>query len=110
MLIKLMGIIINIFSIIVLLIGLLHNFEKPKNKANYGYSTVACMLFYVIGLSIVLIYELFTNINFYCIVLFLCILSPFIIGRLVKYETVKQYTVVQIICFVISLVTLLMKF
>jgi hypothetical protein len=106
----LLAIIVNIASIIILAIGLFHNFEQPKSKAVYGYSIAGCFISYIIMLSLVGIYGLIRTHNFYSLILLLCVISPFIIGKLVKFETLKKYTVIQIICFIISLSTMLLKF
>ena len=90
----------------MLLIGLFYNFKRPKNKAIYGYLIAGCVLLYIITLSLALIYGFFETHYLYSFVLFLCIISHFIIGKLVKYETLKKYTVVQIMFYVVSLVTL----
>jgi len=100
------AIIVNILSIIMLPIGLFYNFKQPKNKAAYGYLITACMILYIITLSIALIYGFLEKHYLYSFVLFLCIISHFIIGKLVKYETLKKYTIVQILFYVISLITL----
>lgn len=100
------AIIVNIFSIIVLLVGLFCNFEQPKNKAIFGYSFVGALIFYIITLSIAAIYKLIVKPDLYCLLVLLCVVSPFIIGKLVKYETLKKYTIIQIICFIVSLLAL----
>ncbi len=104
------AIIVNILSIIMLLIGLFYNFKQPKNKAIYGYSITGCMIFYILTIGVALIYGFFAKHYLSNFVLFLCIISHFIIGKLVKYETLKKYTTVQIMCYVVSLVTLLLNF
>ena len=104
------AIIVNILSVIMLLIGLFYNFKQPKNKATYGYLIAGCMFLYIVTLSLALMYGLLGKHYFYSFVLFLCIISHFIIGKLVKYETLKKYTTVQIMCYVVSLVTLLLNF
>ena len=104
------AIIVNILSVILLLIGLLYNFKHPKNKALYGYLITGCIILYIITLSLALIYGFFEKHYLYSFVLFLCIISHFIIGKLVKYETLKKYTIVQITFYVVSLITLLLNF
>lgn len=101
------AIIANIAFIIILSVGLFYNFKLPKNKATFGYSFAGSMILCIISLSLVAIYCLFARKILYAFILILCIVSPFIIGKLVKYETLKKYTVAQIICFVVSLVILL---
>ena len=105
-----LAIIINILSAIILLIGLFYNFKQPKNKAVYGYLIAGCMLLYIVTLSSVSIYGFLGKHYLYSFVLFLCIISHFIIGKLVKYETLKIYTTIQIMCYIISLFTLLLNF
>ena len=103
-----LAIIVNILSVILLSIGFFYNFKQPKNKAFFGYLIVGSMFLYVVTLSLASIYCIFEN-HYLCgFVLFLCVCSNFIIGRLVKYETVKKYTVAQIACYVVSLITLLL--
>lgn len=105
-----LAIIANILSIIMLPIGLLYNFKQPKNKAIYGYLIAGCVLIYILTLSLALIYGFIKKHYLYSLVLFLCIISHFIIGKLVTYETLKKYTVVQIMCYFVSLITLLLNF
>ena len=105
-----LAIIANILSIIMLPIGLFYNFKQPKNKALYGYLITGCMPLYIITLSMAIIYGFIVKRYLYSFVLFLCIISHFIIGKLVKYETLKKYTIVQIMFYVVSLITLLLNF
>ncbi len=104
------AIIVNILSIIILSVGIFYNFENPRGKAIYGYFVVGSMLLYIISLCFAVIYGLFMKHNFYSYILILCIISPFIIGKLVKYETLKKYTIAQVACFIVSLAILLLKF
>lgn len=104
------AIIVNILSVIMLLTGLFYNFRQPKNRAIFGYIIAGCMITYIVTLSLALIYDFFEKHYLYGLVLFLCIISHFIIGKLVKYETLKKYTSVQIMCYVVSLITLLLSF
>ena len=108
--ILLSAIIANILSIIMLLIGLFYNFKQPKNKAAYGYLIAGCIIFYIIALSLASIFIFLKQHYLYSFVLFLCIISHFIIGKLVQYETLKKYTTIQIVCYIISLITLLLNF
>lgn len=93
----------------VLLTGLFYNFKKPKNKAIFGYTVVGSMLSYLVLLGLVVICWGILNFDLYCFILTLCVISPFIIGKFVRYETLKQYTVLQIMFFTISLVTLFLR-
>ena len=104
-----LAILVNIVAIVGLLIGIFYNFTKPQNKAIFGYTIVGSLILYIILLSLIGIREWILNPNLYCLVLTLCVISPFVIGKLVKYETLKKYTVIQIIFFIVSLVILLLK-
>ena len=104
------AIIANILSIIMFLIGLFYNFKQPKSKAVYGYLIVGCILLYIITLGTASIYGFFGKHYLYSSILFLCIISHFIIGKLVKYETLKKYTATQIMFYVVSFITLLFNF
>ena len=105
-----LAVIVNILSAIILLIGIFYNFKQPKNKAIYGYLITGCMILYIITLSLALVYIFFEKHYLYSFVLFLCIISHFIIGKLVNYETLKKYTIAQILCYIVSLTTLLLIF
>lgn len=107
--ITLITIILNIVAILVLCAGLFHKFENPKNKAVYGYVIAGGMIPYMLALSIYVISDIIVNRNFWSIFLILCVISPFIIGKLVKYETLKIYTLIQILCFCTSLAVLCLK-
>lgn len=104
------AIIVNILAIIVLSMGLLYSFEQPKIKAVYGYCVAGSMIMYIAIITIAAIYGLIVKHNLYSIILLLCAISPFIIGKLVKYETLKKYTIIQILCFVVSSAILLINF
>ncbi len=102
------AIIVNIVAIIVLSAGLFHKFEHPKHKAIFGYTVAGSMILYIALLGLIAMYELFVNRGLYGIILFLCVISPFVIGKLVKYNTLKQYTVIQILFFILSLGVILL--
>ncbi|MBO6256452.1 hypothetical protein J6N69_00245 [bacterium] len=108
--VMILAIIINILAILMLSVGLFHNFQQPKNKAIYGYALAGSLIAYLAAISVVAIYGLMIKHNFYCSILFLCVISPFVIGKLIKYETLKKYTLTQIICFIISLIILIFTF
>lgn len=105
-----LAIISNILLIVVLSVALIYGFEQPKFKAAYGYVLAGSMLAYLLLSGFVSVYGLLANRNPYALVLLLCMISPFVIGRFVSYETLKKYTVVQIMCFVVSLTALFLKF
>ena len=105
----LLAIAANILSIIILLIGLLCKFKQPKNKAIFGYCVFGSILLYTALLGIVAICFGISNFGLYCFILTLCIISQFMIGKFVRYETLKKYTILQIMFYTVSLVTLLLK-
>ena len=102
-------IVLNILAILVLCVGLFFKIENPKSKAVYGYAIAGGMIPYMLALSIYVIVDIIINRNFWSILLILCVISPFIIGKLVKYETLKKYTFIQILCFCASLAVLCLK-
>ena len=97
---------LNIVSILVLALGLFHNFENPKNKAISGYSIAASNIPFLMLLTILIILEILNG-HYILSFLFLCVISPFIIGKLVRYETLKKYTLIQVFCFIINAILLL---
>ena len=99
-------IVLNILAILVLCIGLFFRIENPKSKAVYGYAIAGGMIPYMLALSIYVLADVIINRHFWSILLILCVISPFIIGKLVRYETLKKYTFIQILCFCVSLVVL----
>ena len=105
--ISLSAIIVNILSVIMLLIALFYNFDQPKRKAVFGYLMAGTMILYIVTLSPVLLYGFYKKHYLYGIILFLCIISHFIIGKLVKYETLRKYTIVQTMFYIVSLITML---
>ena len=96
----------NFLTIFILLFGLLYKFKNPKNKAKYGIVLACIMLAYTILLSLFILFNTLLKQNFLTMLLIFCVVSPFIIGSLVKFETLKKYTILQILCFSISLVYL----
>lgn len=100
----------NLISIIILLLGVFIKFKLPKNKATYGFCILGSMIPYLMFLSLYIVLQIFLKHNFNVLFLILFILSPFIIGKLVKYETLKKYTIVQIIFYTVSLVYLILIF
>jgi len=98
----------NVITIIVLAIGLFHDFKNPKHKAFYGYSITGAMIPFLLFLTLFIIFDLFLYRNILsAAILILCAASPFIIGKLVKYETLKKYTIIQILAFCLSFVIML---
>ncbi|MBR1942797.1 hypothetical protein IJ843_03575 [bacterium] len=96
----------NIFILIVLLFGLFFKFENPKQKAAYGITMAISMISYLLTLSTVIAFGAILKHNFNMLYLVLCVISPFVIGYFVKYETLKKYTVIQILFFAASLIFL----
>ena len=97
------AIFINLLSVAVFLLGLFLNFQNPKNKALFGYLMIGNMILYLFILSVIIIYELLFNHSLLSYILIFCVISPFIIGKLVKFETLKKYTLIQILSFIVSL-------
>lgn len=108
--IEILAVVANILSVIILLIGLFHNFKQPKNKAIYGYLIAGCMLLYILTMFLASLKGFVEKHYLYGFILFLCIISHFIIGKLVQYETLKKYTAIQIMCYFVSLIAILSNF
>jgi hypothetical protein len=100
------GMVINLLLITALLVGLFHRFEIPKHKAAFGYIVTASMLIYILLLSSIAIYRLIVTHDIYSLILLLCALSPFITGKFATYNTLKAYTIIQILCCLCSLIIL----
>lgn len=100
-LIGIVTLIFNIIAVAILAFGLFHTFEHPKNKAIYGYTIAGSCIPYMILLTIFVILEMLHG-NYKFSLLLICVISPFVIGKLVKYETLKFYTAIQILCFIAS--------
>lgn len=94
----------NILIIIVFICGLFYEFKKPQYKAAFGYLMVGALLFYIILLSLFVILNRYNHLT---LILVLCALMPFIIGRLVDYNSLKKYTIIQILSCLVSLIILL---
>ncbi len=95
--------IFNILVILVFTFGLFYKFKEPKRKAIYGYVMASAMIPYMILLAIITLLGVvfLHSIN---ILYLICLVSPFVIGKLVRLETLKKYTVLQILFFCISLI------
>ena len=91
----------------VLLLGLFYRFEQPKHKAIFGYTVLASMIMYILLVGFIAVYCLYVNHILYSLILFLCAVSPFIIGKFVNYNSLKLYTIIQILCYLLSLIILL---
>ena len=108
LILAILTILMNIAAIAVLAAGLFCKFENPKHKAIYGYTIAGSCIPYLILLTILIILEILHG-NYKYSYLLLCVISPFIIGKLVKYETLKLYTSIQILCFMVSAVIITIK-
>jgi len=99
-------IVINIITICIMAVALFYKFENPKHKAAYGYVIAGGFVSYIIALSLYILLSVILNHNFAVLFLILCVASPFVIGKLVKYETLKIYTFIQMLFFFASLLVL----
>ena len=100
-------VIFNILAILILLVGLFYKFNNPKNKAVYGYSIAGCVIPYLFLISIISVIEIIAFQNFKFFIFIISVASPFVIGKFAKYESLKKYTFIQILCFTLFLVLLL---
>ncbi|MCQ2957658.1 MAG: hypothetical protein MJ180_02020 [Candidatus Gastranaerophilales bacterium] len=101
---------INIIMLAILIIGYIFEFKKdinPKHKASIGVLMAIFMALYITGFGIFGIINLFINKILLAFLMFFFIALPFVIGYLVKYDTLKKYSIWQIICFLSSLAVLI---
>ncbi len=94
---------INIITIIVFLTALFCKFENPKRKAIFGYVVVASIIAYLIFMGLYLISTLVLVHDLRVLWMLLFMVSPFVIGVLVRYETLRLFTMLQILSFAGSL-------
>ena len=102
--------VINLIAIIVLSVGFCYKFKKPKTRAMFGYCLVGSMFLYLISFVLITALEVFYHKNYVKLYFLIFIINPFIIGKLVKYETLKKYTVIQILFYVLSLASLFAEY
>lgn len=105
-----MAFLLNLTAIFVLSTGIIYKFKTPKTKAYFGYCLVGSLLLYLISLLVLMTADLIFKQNFKALYLMIFIIAPFIIGKLVKYETLKKYTLVQIFCYCVSLITIILEY
>jgi len=104
-----LAIILNIILLFVYIFVFIRTFyynPTPKQKAFLATITGVITILYIIALLILVLFGI-KNHNYIVSVFLLFIFSPFIIGHFVRYETLKIYSVIQIICFFASLALLL---
>ena len=100
---------VNIILIVIFLIALFYNFKMPKNKAMFGYVIVSGLILYLILLGFYIILQLLVRHNLSSLYLIICLISPFIVGYFVKYNTLRKYTFIQILFFMSSLIYILIN-
>ena len=98
-----------IFEIICFTLSLLLAFRvffpnvfKNSNKLSPVMALLGGLFVFYILIGIMLIFIMPSLLNKIIILLF--IISPFIIGKLVTYEKLKFYSIIQILCVILSLV------
>ena len=103
-----LSILVNIMTFISFMIGFAFTFKEdfnPKHIAKLGVVIGIITIIYLIFLSLVVISGCITG-NYSVLSLLLFIISPFIIGHYVKYETIRQYSIIQLFSFALSLFVL----
>ena len=99
---------VSAFLLAVLLILREKGYTKdfsPMKASDYISGLAGLMFFYVVSACLVAILIDGAIIK---IVMLLFGLSPFIIGKLVTYEKVKIYSIIQIACIILSLICLVL--
>ena len=78
---------------------------KPKIKEKSGFILGISLIAYLVLMSVV-VYGIFRQ--YYINVIFIpFILAPFLIGHYSKHETAFKYSIIQIICLILSIICLL---
>jgi len=102
-------VIINVIQIILFIIATFALFYKntlPKTKADIATINAVTLLLYCICFLILFIAGfLKDDLRYLFSVIF--ILMPFVIGKFVRYQTLKKYSILQLLMFCISLFYLL---
>ena len=98
-----LALIINILTILVFITALFGKFNNPKHQAVFGYVMVGTIITYLIFMGLYLVASLIFAHNLSALWMLLFMAAPFVIGILVKFETLKLFTVLQILTFCASL-------
>lgn len=96
-------ILVNLISVLFLIMGFVYEFKTPDKKALFGYYLIGSMFIFLVFLSLFILAEIIIIHNYNIIPFFICLISPYVIGYLAKYNTYKFYTIIQIIIFLINL-------
>jgi len=103
------ALITNIIQIILFLSGTILLFYKhatPKTRADVATANAIVLLMYFACFSVLLIEGFLKGETIY-LASIIFLIAPFIIGKLVRYQTLKKYSIIQFLVFSLSLVYLL---
>ena len=82
---------------------------SPKQKALWSSASGAALFLYLIFISVLFVIGLIKQ-NYFLISLSAFLVIPFIIGKRVRYETLRKYLLLQIFFFITSLALLVIMF
>lgn len=99
------NVILIIFFVAVCIISLKKN-TNPKLKAKFATMTGVSIFLYLICLLSLSIVGILTK-NYIEAGLIFYVIMPFIIGHFVNYKTLKIFSVIQLVTFIMSFYTLL---
>ena len=74
----------------------------PKTKSNFGILFALFYITYILLLGIVLVVGIFLKHNIIYAGLLVFLIIPFIIGANISYKTLKLYSFVQLLVFIMS--------
>lgn len=100
---------INIFQIILFAFGTYMLFKKnihPKTRADIATYNVALLLLYCLGFLVLFALGFLKDEKIYYLSGFF-VVAPFLIGKMVKFKTLKVYSLAQFAIFCLSLIYLL---
>ena len=104
------ALVVNFILILIFLLDIIvikKNLFTPRIK---GDISAILVFFFILYLGLICIY-IFLNMtiihSFKGLLLIFYIVAPFVIGKYAKYKTLMKYSVIQLLCFISSFITLL---
>ncbi len=94
---------ITLFFFVVLYIINLKQDTTPKQKAVWATLTGTFLLFYILCDLLMALITILPPHNFFFLFFAIFAIIPFLIGRVVTYETLKKYLFIQIFALILNL-------
>lgn len=103
------SILVNIIALMALCFAMSFNSKSeinPKQKANIGYFVCFSMIIYMLFVAMAVIFGLLKH-SYFCAILIIFMILPFLIGKYSSYTKVKQYSLYQVMSYLGSLFCLI---